>query len=307
MSRVPQTAEAWFAARRGPHDAGLEQAFQAWHADPANARDYAQCERLWTLAGTAVSGLEISAGGPPRRHHLRRFAAVAVIVGLTGWLGVSVWSAPSLQRFSTATGEQRVVRLDDGSEVTLNTRSTLEVRLGPARRELRLLQGEAYFEVAHDAGRPFVVDTPLGSARAVGTRFNVLIDSGRVEVTTTEGKVLVRAPQSDGDGVMAVAGTLATLRAGVGRPELGPADLVRIDNWRARRVEFDRLPLADALREFSRYTDVPVRPADASVGSLPVSAVLKAGDLSALRATLRAALGLQMRLEEGVWVVDRAE
>lgn len=306
MSRIPQTAEAWFAARRGPHDAGLERAFAAWHADAENAQAYAQCERLWALAGDAVADMELGSAVPSRRRYLGGIAAAAVAAGVAGWFAINVWSAPPMQRYETASGEQRVVRLEDGSEVTLNTRTTLEVRLGDGRRDLRLVQGEAFFEVAHDPARPFVVETPLGSARAVGTRFNVLVGSTSVEVATTEGKVLVRTPAAAANGVLSVAGTRATLRAGAGEAELGTADLGRIENWRARRVEFDRVRLDEALREFSRYTDLPVRAGSAEVAALRVSAVLKAGDLTALGTTLEGALGLRMRRAEGAWLVEHA-
>ena len=92
--------------------------------------------------------------------------------------------------------------------------------------------------------------------------------------------------------------------AGGARPELDRADLNRIENWRARRLEFDRVPLDAVLREFSRYLAVPIRAATPQVGQIPVSAVLKAGDVEALRATLNGAFGLTLAAGEEEWLVS---
>ena len=176
----------------------------------------------------------------------------------------------------------------------LHPRSMLEIRMGARRREVRLIKGEAYFEVAHDESRPFVVRTSLGSIRAVGTRFDVLLDDQRVEVALEEGRVMVRSTLPDAREVLTVAGMSATLLPGSADPHLQPADLNRIENWRARRIEFDRVPLATALREFSRYTPLPIHAGSPQIAQMPISAVLKAGDVAALRATLKGAFGLQV-------------
>jgi transmembrane sensor len=246
------------------------------------------CEAAWALGGDAARGLDVrvtrEAAAPSRRRRRALLVAAAASVAVVAGTLMLRQQEPEPVVWRTAPGEQRTVVLADGSRVTLNTRTTLEVRLGDDERALAMLEGEAYFAVAPDAERPFVVSTALGSARAVGTRFNVLLDADRVEVATEEGKVLVHAPGEADAAVLSTAGTRATVVRGVGRPSLDTADLARIQNWRERRLEFTSVPLDDVLREFSRYTARPVRAATPEIGRVQVSAVLKAGDVEALRA-----------------------
>ncbi|MEJ1962703.1 MAG: FecR domain-containing protein [Gammaproteobacteria bacterium] len=223
----------------------------------------------------------------------------AVLIGGATWWFVT----PTHSQWNTAPGEQRTFTLEDGSRIVVNTRSRLEVRMGRSKREVRLLEGEAFFEVARDPSRPFLVVTSLGVARAVGTRFNVLLDGGREEVVTEEGKVLVQAPDGSTAGVLAIAGTKATLVQGQSQPSLAPADLTRIENWRAHRLEFDRVPLEVALKEFSRYTTVPIRAASEDVAQTYISAVLKTGDVQALATTLQGAFGLSLVAGQNEWLV----
>jgi transmembrane sensor len=320
---IPGTAAEWFAARLAPCDEQIERRFELWlAADPHNAEEYELCQLTWELAPAAAEGLNediVVAEGLDARAassgrigegsvhlRIRRFASAGLAAAACAALiAVAVFwiDSPKRSIWSTAPGEQRLITLGDGSHVTLNTRTILEARIGRSRRELRLLSGEAFFDVAKDASRPFVVETRLGTARAVGTRFDVLLEDERVEVATEEGKVLVQAPHADDAAVLATAGTRATLVRGNSRPALDRADLVRIENWRAHRLEFDRVPLGVALKEFSRYTRMPIRAATAEIAQLRISAVLKTGDLEALRSSLNGAFGLSMVERADQWLV----
>ncbi len=297
---APRTAAQWFAARRGGTDAAGEQAFQAWlQEDPHRADDYALCELTWDVAGEATAGM-----AAPRRTRRRVLAGAALLATAASMAGLAFWLRPaSPQQFSTGAGEQRVVALEDGSQVMLNTRTQIEVRLGRHAREVELRAGEAFFQVAPDASRPFTVHTPLGSARAVGTHFNVYVQPTHLAVTTAEGRVYVDGG-SAGAGVYVDAGRRADLEASAEAPVVSGADVNAALNWRARRLEVDDEPLAHVLQEFSRYTDLPVRPASAAVGALRVSAVLRTGDLAALRATLAEAFGLRIERQDGAYVVS---
>jgi len=303
-ARGPSTAAEWFAARRGPTDAELERRFARWLAEnPRNVDEYALCNLTWELSADAAAALAPEPASQPR--WIRRAAvAAAALAACTVAAVALVWvNSPAPLRVTTLPGEQRILALEDGSQVTLNTRSALEVRLGRRERSIRMLDGEAFFIVAKDASRPFVVETPLGRARAVGTRFNVFLADQRVEVSTEEGRVLVQPGDRRGAAVMATPGTRATLERGGATPTLAAADLSRIDNWRAHRLEFDRVPLADALAEISRYTALPIRAGSAAIGRTQVSAVLRTGDVDALRATLKGAFGFELVQTQDGWIV----
>jgi len=328
-SAEPRTAAQWFAARRGAPNAELERRFSAWlGASAANFEAYALCELTWELSATASAGLTELPGAPAsalagapaaalpaasaaplagslrwyRRSIVRAAAAVAALVGL-GVLTFMQLTRPVVSVWQTRPGEQLPVSLQDGSHITLNTRSRVEARMSRGRRVVRVLEGEVFFDVARDRLRPFDVETALGSVRAVGTRFDVLLDGQHLEVNMEEGKVLIRSAAAGGQESMAEAGMRATLLAGSSRPKVDSADLNRIENWRAHRVEFDRVPLGAALQELSRYTAVPIRAGSPEVGRILISAVLKTGDVDALRATLRGAFGLKVVAEGKEYIV----
>jgi transmembrane sensor len=291
----PRTAAEWFAVRKGSRDEEVERRFSAWLASNAeNFEAYAMCELTWELAASAAAGLSGLRVTTPwyRRRPVGAVAAALVLASVA--LGFVRFLPPRVAVWSTKPGEQRSLTLEDGSHVTLNTRSVVEVRMGRKARDVRIVQGEAFFDIAHDESRPFNVDTSLGTVRAVGTRFDVLLDEQRVEVSMEEGKVFIKSAAPGGQEVAAVAGMRVTLLAGSSRPALDSADLTGIENWRAHRIEFDRVPLAMALREFSRYTALPIRVESPQIGQMSVSAVLQAGDVKALRAPLNGAFGLRL-------------
>jgi transmembrane sensor len=302
---LPTTAAEWFAARRRPQDASFEEHFTRWLAEnPRNPDEYALCQLTWDLSAAAAEGLHAEDRGRPW-YRPRAITAGAAAVFIAALAMAVFWAiSPKPVTFQTAAGEQRTIALADGTQLTMNTRSGIEVRLGRSKRVVRVLDGEVFFAVAKDPSRPFIVETNLAIARAVGTHFNVLAGAERVEVATEEGNVWVTTTSDRAAGVMATAGVRATLVRGSASPVLDKADLTRIENWRARRLEFDNVPLDAALQEFSRYTRLPYRAATREIGQIPVSAVLNVGDESALRVTLKAAFGLDVVERNGEWLVN---
>lgn len=305
----PKTAAEWFALRKAGPNADVERRFSEWIAASAtNFEAYAVCELTWELAATAASDLTLSRKVAPWYQRRAIGAIAASLVLLTVVLSAFRLTAPRVTMCSTKPGEQRTWTLEDGSQVTLNTRSIAEVRMGWRKREVRMLQGEAFFDVAHDQSRPFSVETRFGTVRAVGTRFDVLLEQNRAEVSMEEGKVLVASAAGSEPPVVAVAGMRATLASGTARPTLDSADLNRVENWRAHRIEFDRVPLAAALTEFSRYTALPIRVQSPRTGQLEISAVMQTGDVSALESMLKGAFGLKIvRQQNEMVVVDQGK
>lgn len=303
-AKRPTTAAEWFAARRGGMDAKLDRQFRDWlRQDPAHGEEYALCEITWEVSHDAAKGMP-----EPAKHWswhgalpARRAAAFAVSAAAVATIAIWFWP-PATLAYATAAGEQRTVALPDGSRVTLNTRTQIAVRLTRHAREVVLRRGEAFFEVAKDPARPFTVRTSLGSARAVGTRFDVYLEERRLSVTTEEGEVQVDSAVP-GNGVLVDAGRHAELRSGMTRAVVEPADLSAALGWLARRLEVDNQPLGEVLEDFSRYTSMPLRADTPAIAALRVSAVLRSGDLDALQATLKGAFGLEVRQRGGELVV----
>jgi transmembrane sensor len=301
-SKRPGTAAEWFAARRGSADSRLDRQFQEWLTEQAsNAEDYALCEIAWEVSREAADQVAI----PPRQSRAARtFLIGALASGVAAALTVLViWFWPaSTQTWATSPGEQRTLVLDDGSRVTLNTRTSIEVRLARSTREVTLQEGEAFFEVSKDAARPFTVHTALGSTRVLGTRFNVYLQPDLLSVTTEEGKVFVDG-SSAGHGVVLTAGKQAELRAGTSETLVKNVDLSTALNWLTQRLEADDAPLGSLLNDFSRYTTLPVRAETAEIAAMRVSGVLRTGDLESLAATLKGALDLKLEQRKGEYVV----
>ena len=169
----------------------------------------------------------------------RRGIAATVVVALAAGLGWGGWQLGGRHQAShaSALGEVREFVLADGSHATLSSDSRLEVRFDRGERHVALLRGEAFFDVAPDKGRPFVVEADGHRVVAVGTHYAVRRDAGTLRVVVTEGRVRLEAsPGRDGRAAPAAllpAGSLATV---------GPNGVL------VRSV-----PLAQAADEFNRF------------------------------------------------------
>src|SRR5262249_10710967 len=153
-------------------------------------------------------------------------------------------------------GEQRSVLLKDGTRVTLNTGSRIEVRLKPGRRKVRLVQGEALFEVAHDAAAPFKVEAGGAELTDVGTQFNLDMRADRIDVRVTEGRVAVGARGSE-TVLLSANDRMAVASTGLGPVQHG-VNMTSTLAWTQRRLMFDRRPLFEVAEEFNRYNREPI-------------------------------------------------
>ena len=205
--------------------------------------------------------------------------AATLMAAVIGWQLLAPTPA-SEQRYASAVGEQRSITLADGTEVELDTGTTLRVRYSEQQRRISLDQGRAFFKVAHDSARPLIVDTAQGSVRAIGTQFEVYrLDNG-LDVTLFEGKVQLRTAATNGS-----AAAVATLSPGQ-RAHLiaGKAPQVRdfhgssAPAWIDGQLVFEDLPLRAAVEEFNRYGGSPLRIDDAALGELRVSGVFRSND-----------------------------
>jgi transmembrane sensor len=177
------------------------------------------------------------------------FGAFAVGIG-----GAAIWLRGP-RRYSTETGEVRRVPLADGSVVAINTESAIVVEIKPDLRQIRLTRGEAWFQVAKDASRPFVVEAGRARVRAVGTAFSVRRREGGADVLVTEGTVEIWSIGEEGQGVLVSAGAKAFI-ADYEPPKPIAASMNTIDRtlaWRDGQIALEGETLADAVSEFNRY------------------------------------------------------
>ncbi len=212
------------------------------------------------------------------------------------------------QRFTTGIGEQRTLELSDASVVTLNADTRIVIRFARDSRHVELLRGEALFEVARDAARPFRVHTPTAVIRVVGTRFNVYERPEGAHVSVLEGRVQVMAQppsiQDESDTPLAEnlgAGEQVQVEAdGTLRHDPG-ADLARTIAWRERRLIFSDTPLEEVVREFNRYNRTTRLVIEGvPPGSHHYNGIFEASDPQSLAALLAREPDLTVAHDEGV-------
>ena len=263
-------------------------------AVPARGRwSRAPCDR-WKAAASASDGggdppirptegplelrhLVFAPRAAPRPSRLPRHFGVAASLVLAvslGW-GWARYATVEKAAYSTPMGSVRTVALSDGSQATLSSDSRIRVVLSHGERHIDLEQGEAYFEVSKDPGRPFVVVAGERQVVAVGTRFAVRRDRADLRVVVTEGAVRLQTGTS-GDalpprptllpaGSRALAGAQGVLvRSG------SVEDAERALDWRDGYLAFRDSTLANAAAEFNRYNTRKIVMGDAEVAALRV-------------------------------------
>lgn len=277
--RIEAAAARWLARRdAGPLDAAEAAAFEEWCAgDPRRVGAYVRLEAVAARlerAG-ALSGMPAKAR---RRAWYYPAAGVAAALMLAAWPAANVVSDfVRTDRYATDIGEQYRTALPDGSLVELNTATRVAVDLTPGQRDVRLAKGEAVFEVAKDPKRPFVVKTPLGDVRAIGTVFAVRSENG-LEVAVSEGVVAV---ERDGKVLARVAAgeTFTLSRSGDIRHEEDQTErIARELAWREGKVAFAGETLAEAVAELNRYNKSKVEIADPEVAAIHVGGYFRATD-----------------------------
>ena len=314
---VKDEAAAWFVRLRDEAAGDDERAaFEAWRAaDPAHAQAYREMEGLWSgldrierhpRARNVSRRMRIRTDGPNvpgRRRVLRRLAAASVVVAVG--LGAYSLTPPGLladQR--TGPGEQRKIELADGSFAHMNTASALSVDVTADRRLIKLHDGEAYFEVARDRARPFVVETDAGLIEALGTAFSVRSTDGTVEVTVTESKVAI-SDSGGGRTVLTAGQGISVTASGLG--EVARTDANQALAWRRGRLVFDSRPLSEVLAELERYRAGRIVILDGAVAALPVTGSFAIADTDATLETIERILPVRLRRLSDLLVLVDAE
>lgn len=207
----------------------------------------------------------------------RPAAAIMAAAGLAAALGLGFYMRQGPEEvYASPLGKTRQVALSDGSLLLLNTDSQAKVRLGRTRRSVELVSGEAMFEVAKDARRPFIVAAGATRVRAVGTRFVVQRQTRQVDVTVYEGVTeIVNRPA--GVKTLAPARTAAAVNdGGVQIKTLSDEDLEQRLSWREGMIAFDGVTLEQAARQFARYSDQKILIDDPTIAARTVTGLFLA-------------------------------
>jgi len=218
----------------------------------------------------------------------RRFWFPATIAASL-MLVVALLFAPSGTTYESEHGKITPLDLADGSHVHLNTSSRIEVDLSEQERSVRLLTGQAFFKVAKDLNRSFVVHTAHGDVRAIGTAFEVNTLNDQLEVTVTEGVVEVQTPL--GKHHRAAAGR--QVRVTDEQISEQGVDALAETAWREGRLVYDGVPLEQLIGDLNRYLPRRMTVVDDQLARTPVSAVLQLEDQELMLQALSLSLPLR--------------
>lgn len=199
-----------------------------------------------------------------------------------------LWHQGSLDRnrYTTPVGGIASVPMEDGSTITLSSNSQVRIAITQTQRRVELDQGEAFFDVAKDGARPFVVDAGERRIVAVGTQFSVRRDRDDVRVIVTEGTVRIERPSTK-DTVLA-AGTVALTRPEAIIVQTKPTpELEEALSWRFGYLVFHATPLAAAVAEFNRYNPRRIIIEDPELATVPISGNFRATNVDAFVRLLR--------------------
>jgi transmembrane sensor len=271
---------------------GLEAAWEAVCYPATDGRAKLASRRLAVLGRQRRS----------RRLRLWRAAAAATLV-IVGWA--------SLHWRSHRAGADSAIELwlpghqtlSDGTQVELNRGAGIEVNFSAARRDVKLLSGQALFTVAKNPLRPFVVTAEGVEIRAVGTAFAVNCAVQQVDVTVTEGRVALNdwrplnsqpVVSAGQQAVIAPAGAASESRpAPIGVRALSASEMQAALAWRMGQVKFSHTPLGEAVKVFNRTAHDVISIPDPAVARLPLSGTLEVGQRDAFVRLLEKGFALE--------------
>lgn len=318
-------AAVWYVKiRTGTPTEAERQDFERWLArDPANAAAFRQYEALWASLGPYGADAEVlalrrkllTAAGHRRLEaaQWRGAALAASLLVCLAVIGMAVFSALHRgQAYSTSLGQHSIVRLEDASTVELNTESKIETAYTPTERAVTLVRGQALFQVARDAARPFVVYVADRRIVALGTAFDVRLSGEAVRITLVEGRVAVTSslqpgqrssPEEGWPGEERTSAERLILLPGeqliasaTGSARVRATDATAVTSWRDGRLMFSDEPLADAVAEVNRYSRVKIEVSDPMLTGYRVSGVFRTGQTSGFISALEARFPI--RVEE---------
>ena len=307
---IEARAAAWLGRRDGEGWTDTEQAeLDSWLAESwANRAAFWRLDHAWNYADrlTALRPAPEKSDEPrARRLPLARIAiALTIVVSALGVAGTLYPSRSGEHTYATALGGHELVTLDDGSRVELNTDTVLRTAMRGSSKIAWLDRGEAYFQIKHDASRPFVVIAGNRRVTDLGTKFLVRRDANRLKVAVVEGRVRL-----DGEGqrtALLTQGDIATVAPNALSVARNSAEALGNQlGWRQGLLVFKRNSLADVAAEFNRYNRRKLIVADSAAARLTIDGTFRANNVEAFTDIAQDILGLRADRRADEIVISR--
>lgn len=315
--RVRRQAARWLARLNGSPSGSDRAAFERWYgADPAHAEAFERMKALHGASGllrhTEAARTRTLASSPPieARSYGYAFAGLAALAAISAVLlnvpGLLPRTANAqVLMYATKVGEIRQVPLPDGSQLTLDTATTVRVELRPDVRHVIVRQGRARLAMSPRDRRPFVVDAGPGRVSGQAATFDVAVEDGCATVRPIAGVVTVNSRASSTPERLSAGQTVVLAATGTRiEPKAAPTSDAL---WPTGRVDFDNMPLDQVVREANRYDPNHIDLSDGSLARLRVTGTFRAGDTVGLARSLKAAFGLRLdRAANGDWILSPA-
>ena len=315
-----QAAAAWLA-HEDLDQSPQRELFATWLEESQENRDaWNQAHQVWAIFDDANGSDLIAAMAraarqagpePVARSWLPRLIAASIAIAAVsaalvvgageGWFGreakpVQVAAAPSLTAvgrpdYVTGKGQKSIIDLPDGTRVTLDADSALDVAFTGGRRDLRLVKGHAFFDVAHDRDHPFAVQADGRVVTALGTQFDVRLTPGAMQVVLAEGSVSVA---SAGAKTLKLAPGQAFAAKTGAAGKVSAANVDEALAWKQGVVEFRDQPLSEAVAQLNRYTRARIIIRDPKVAALRITGVFKTGDVKRFGRSVSQVLPVRM-------------
>ena len=310
---IEDAAVAWLIERDEGFASGRAAEFERWRwSHPRRAAAVERLEETWglleELPALPVKSAAPGPALPTLSTSFRGGVWVSLAAAATIMLAVGWWRNESRNPnadYATVAGALQRIALPDGSVVTLNASSSASVQYSSHTRRVRLTAGEAHFEVAHDAARPFLVAAGAVTVRAVGTAFNVRVAAAAVEVVVASGKVRLTNPDhltatspavlaaapllEQGDRAVVPRSSIVPRSVAVLSPaitRLEPAQLREVLAWRQEMLVFTETPLREVIEQFNRRNRTQLRLGDADLGARLIGGTFASGNVEAFASLL---------------------
>lgn len=313
---IQARAAAWIEERESDDWSDTRQTeFDAWIAEsPAHLVAFLRAETVWkhadrlrALSGSGPMRPNVT-GASTRKTTFLKIAAAFAVVSLAGAGAFALLQGPKGQTYSTTIGGRETLTLDDGSQIELNTNTTVRVAYEGGQRNVWLDKGEAYFSVVHNPTRPFTVT--LGDRRVtdLGTKFFIRRDDDRIRVALVEGKARFDAtldPTPSQQTVLTPGDIVTATAEKVSLERERPRSLSNQLGWRRGMLVFDHATLAQVAGEYNRYNRTKLVIEGAQTRALTISGTLPANDLGAFARLATKFFNLRVEQHEGEIVVSR--
>jgi transmembrane sensor len=297
--------EGWTVERQGELDAWLAQSLSHRVA-------YLRMEATWRRTNR-LAALRAPMQTPPTPNNPKnalwmRVAGALGLVVLVGLFAGNYLVRPQRQLIETPKGGQEMLTLADGSQIELNTDSAIRLDIGSAHRSVELIRGEAFFEIKHDASRPFVVTVAGHTITDLSTKFLVRAASDSLRVTLVEGRARLESisGRSQQQPVVLSTGDVATATAEATRVlKKSNRELVESLAWQHGLIVFHNTPLADAVAEFNRYGGAELVVADRGAANLTINGTFRITSAENFAASAHEIFDLKVDHENGSIVLSR--